>query len=150
MRKFLFKVSMFLTRHMWLYYLLNLTWGALTTYFGLLLTLLILPFKRPERFAKTYCFKLKKNWGGLTVGMMFFRDTTSIDHVSMHEYGHTFQNAILGPFMIFIVGIPSTIRYWYRHLKYERKGLMPFKKYDDIWFEGSATEIGSYAYHNVH
>ena len=150
MRKFLFAATMFLTRHMWLYYLLNLTWGALTTIPGLLLALFILPFKRPKKFSKTFCFEIKQNWGGLTIGMMFIRDTTSSDHVSRHEYGHTFQNAIFGPFMLFIVGIPSTIRYWYRYLKYERKGIVPPTQYDDMWFEGSATEIGSYAYYNVH
>ena len=52
------------------------------------------------------------------------------------------QNAILGPFMPFVVGIPSAIRYWYRELKYNRKGKVPPTSYDSIWFEGQATRIG--------
>ena len=39
----------------------------------------------------------------------------------MHEFGHSFQNAILGPFMIFLVSIPSAIRYWYQTIR-ESKG----------------------------
>ncbi len=44
--------------------------------------------------------------------------------------------------MPFVVGIPSMIRYWYRELKYNRKGKVPPTSYDSIWFEGQATRIG--------
>ena len=45
------------------------------------------------------------------MGLMFVRDTTSSEHVNKHELGHSYQNAILGPFMPFMVAIPSAIRY---------------------------------------
>ena len=41
--------------------------------------------------------------------------------------------------MFFVITGPSIVRYWYRELKYYRKGLVPPTKYDDIWFEGQAT-----------
>lgn len=44
--------------------------------------------------------------------------------------------------MLFVITIPSAIRYWYRELKYHRKGLVPPTMYDDIWFEGQATRWG--------
>ena len=76
------------------------------------------------------------------MGTMFLRDNSNyIISTNNHEYGHTFQNAILGPFFIFIVAIPSAIRYWYREFS---KKTQP--DYDAIWFEGSATEIGNDAY----
>lgn len=44
--------------------------------------------------------------------------------------------------MWFVITIPSIIRYWYRELKYNKKGLTPPTEYDDIWFEGQATKWG--------
>lgn len=144
MRKFLFKCSMFLARHRAIYYILNCTWGIILTFIGWVITLaLLIVGKKPIPYHGVYYFPLKENWGGFEMGMMFIRDTTSTEHVSKHELGHTFQNAILGPFMIFLVSLPSVFRYWYRYLKFERKGLTPTTEYDNIWFEGSASEIGT-------
>ena len=75
------------------------------------------------------------------MGTMFLRDYSSYFSTNNHELGHTFQNAILGPFFIFIVAIPSAIRYWYRRFSKKTK-----PEYDAIWFEGSATSIGEYVY----
>jgi len=144
MRKFLFKCSMFLARHRVIYYILNCTWGIILTLIGWFITLaLLIVGKKPVPYHGVYYFPLRESWGGFEMGMMFIRDTTSTEHVSQHELGHTFQNAILGPFMIFLVSLPSVFRYWYRYLKFERKGLNPTTEYDDIWFEGSASEIGT-------
>lgn len=140
-----FCFAKFLLKHRWLYYLLGYTWNGLMALVGLVISLALLPFVRPSKWQWIYCFKLKKAWGGVNFGMMFLRDTTSWDRLSMHEFGHTFQNCLFGPFVLFIVSIPSGIRYWYRRLKYERKGLIPPTNYDDIWFEKSATDIGQYA-----
>jgi hypothetical protein len=38
-------------------------------------------------------------------------DEKYLKHCVEHECGHTFQNAIFGPFAIFLVFIPSFIRY---------------------------------------
>lgn len=140
-----FVFAKFICRHKWLYYVLNYTWGILMSLIGIVVTLVLLPFVKPEKFNLTYCFKIKKSWGGATIGAMFIRDTTSWQQLSCHEFGHTFQNCLLGPLTPILVGIPSTIRYWYRHFKYERKGVTPPTAYDDIWFERSATHIGVYA-----
>ena len=48
--------------------------------------------------------------------------------------------------MPFVICIPSAIRYWYRELKYYRKGLYPETDYDSIWFEGQATKWGNKVY----
>ena len=78
------------------------------------------------------------------MGTMFLRDETSSVRLNSHELGHTFQNAILGPFFVFVIAIPSAIRYWVR--KFQQKKGKTLKDYDAIWFEGSATSIGEYAY----
>ena len=137
------KLALKLAKHRWLYYLLNLTWGLPLTLIGFFITLgLLLIGKKPKKYYGIYYFNIGKLWGGFETGLMFVRDRESNDYVSKHELGHTYQNAILGPFMIILVSIPSMIRYWYRELKYERKGLKPKTEYDDIWFEASATYIG--------
>ena len=133
----------FIARHKWLYYLLNCTWGIFLTLIGLIITLFLLIInKKPKKYHGIYYFEIGKFWGGFETGLMFVRDKTSVMSVSVHEYGHTYQNAIYGPFQIFIITIPSIIRYWYREIKYERKGLQTKTEYDDIWFEKSASEHG--------
>ena len=150
MQKFLFEASKILAKRKWLYYLLNCTWGILMTAIGAIALLIMLPFARPSAFCRMACINVGKKWGGISLGLTFIRDTTSWNVLSCHEYGHSYQNAIFGPFMLFVVTIPSAIRYWYRYFKYDRKGKIPPTAYDDIWFERSATEIGIYAADNVH
>ena len=133
----------FLAKHKWLYYLLNLTWGIFLTFIGWIITLgLLMIGKKPTKYHGIYYIKIGDSWGGFETGLMFVRDKTSIEILNAHEYGHTYQNAIFGPFQIFLITIPSIIRYWYRELKYERKGITPKTDYDDIWFERSASNHG--------
>ena len=83
---------------------------------------------------------------GLDLGTNFFladnmgRDWTL--HTKQHETGHTFQNALLGPLAIFLIFIPSAIRYW---LDVFGKLNSP---YDLIWFEGNASTVGEEYYNN--
>ena len=139
------KWSNMLMKHHWLWVLLNLTWGILltlpTTIFGL-----ILSFKyKSQKYFWTRCLQFGDNWGGFEGSFFIFVANNMgeewTEHTRQHEFGHSFQNALFGPLTIFIVTIPSIIRYWYRRL-------FPSKcstKYDDIWFEGSATCAGENA-----
>ena len=145
MYSFLQKSTKMLIKHRWLYWLLNFTWGILTTLCGLLLSLTMLCIgKKPKRWHSVWYFQIFDNWGGMEMGTMFLRDNSNYTSTNNHEYGHTFQNAILGPFFIFIVAIPSAIRYWYQEIR--RRQHKPNVEYDLIWFEGSATDIGNDAY----
>lgn len=145
MYSFLQKSTKVLIKHRWLYWLLNFTWGILTTLCGLLLSLIMLCIgKKPKRWCSIWYFQICDSWGGLEMGTMFLRDNSNNVSTNNHEYGHTFQNAILGPFFIFIVAIPSAIRYWYQEIRSRQH--KPNVEYDLIWFEGSATDIGNDAY----
>ena len=80
------------------------------------------------------------------MGLMFVRDQKSWDsYINAHEFGHTFQNCVLGPLILFMVSLPSATRYWYITLKYDRKGLTCPFEYDAVWFEDAATQCGEYA-----
>lgn len=133
----------FLLKYKWLYYILSYTWGILMNLVGLLASLvLIITTQKTSLYAGIWCFKVGRGWGGISLGLMFITDTHSFDRLKGHEFGHTVQNAIFGPLFIFLIAIPSFIRY----LHYNRcvKKGKDHSPYDAIWFEGSATEIGTY------
>lgn len=135
--------SKFIWKHKWIFYILMLTWALPYTIVSLLVSLVLLIFGfKPIKTPIAWHFRIKKYWGGIELGLVYIRDTTSYDNIDKHEMGHSFQIAILGIFFLFIIGLPSIIRYWYRYFKYEKKELPCPTKYDAIWFEHSATIIG--------
>lgn len=174
----------FIIKHRWLYYLLNLTWGSIITFIGLILwfiQILIIfiivlfwivlfcstggflynltkqqlenLYKIADCSINCYGWVLHsevfgKNWGGLDFGLNFFTDTEPTERLKAHEFGHSFQNCLFGPFQL-LLGIASSIRYWYITL-YEkfRKKSYP-KAYDSFWFEDAATQCGLYAIHGI-
>lgn len=143
MYNLILKVGFFLGKVRPIYYLLNLTWGLLLTIAGYFVALaMMISGHKPNSYYGIIYFKTKKsNWGGFSIGMVFVVCSDAPTRTLKHEYGHTYQNAILGPFMLFLVSIPSMIRYWSRENKL-KKGIRLETKYDDIWFEGSSTEVG--------
>lgn len=126
------------------FYLLSFTWGILMTLIGCVVALIMLVIgKKPEKHGTCWYFKIGEHWGGLELGVFFLTDHTPTKHTLNHEHGHAIQNCWFGPLMPFIVSIPSAVRYWYRELKYLRHGKTPPTAYDDVWFEGQATRVGT-------
>ena len=119
-----------------LYWIGELTWGLLMNIIGLITALFMLIIgKTPYRVGHTFIFYFSKGWGGLTLGAVIIVSEDCSPSTISHEYGHTIQNLIFGPFELFI-GIASAIRYWYREFTH------PTTPYDSIWFEGQATRLG--------
>ena len=126
-----------------LYWIVSLTWGGLMTFIGLIVALVLLVTgHKPYRFGYTFYFKVGKSWGGLELGGLFITDSNPSLHTLCHEHGHGLQNLWWGPLFPFVIGIPSAIRYWYREIKYYKKGKQPPTTYDSIWFEGQASRLG--------
>ena len=75
------------------------------------------------------------------MGLFFLTDTSDSYHVKCHEYGHSLQNCLWGPIGIFVITIPSAIRYWVFHFREKFGKKNP--SYDSIWFEGQATKWGT-------
>ena len=148
--KVMFKITMawthFICKHKKLYYILTWTWGILMSLVGGVVSLYL---SMKGRIKDTYywigAYKVGKNeyWGGCSLGCIYLRDFgTSSDSLNYHEFGHTMQNTLFGPFALFLCFIPSMFRY----LKFrsnDKKGI-PNKPYSNIWFEASATECGKY------
>lgn len=153
MKKFIFSIG---------YWLLHMTWGIITFIPGLFTFIVFLILKSD---IKTFKYSVVVSTDlmhgcGFSLGPFIFvaKDCeNSIDTLS-HEHGHGIQTLFFGPLMIFIVSIPSAIRFWFRDfqlnslakkLKNDEITLDEYTdflttrpKYDDIWFEHQATQIG--------
>jgi hypothetical protein len=107
------------------------------------LVLNIIGYRTSGKYGYCWVFKVGDRWGGASLGPVIITGKTFNSHTMKHEHGHAIQNCWFGPFMPFIVCIPSAIRYWYRELRYLRNGKTPPTAYDDAWFEGQATRVGT-------
>lgn len=131
--------------HLIIFYILSFTWGVITSSIGLLL---MIPFLLTKRF-KTFHNRLygifPKCFGsgwGFEMGCFFFiaHDCDDYLDLKLHECGHGFQNILWGPLMLFVITIPSVIRFWYR--EYLTKKGKTLKPYESIWFESQASRLG--------
>lgn len=125
-----------------IFWLLSLTWGLpMTLVGGVVYIALRITGHKPKKVGYTTWFEVGTGWGGLSTGPVIVTCKNSRMSVLSHEYGHSINNCQLGPFMV-VWSIASMIRYWYRELRYHRKGLIPPTEYDDFWFEALATRTG--------
>ena len=103
---------------------------------------MIITGHKPFKNGGAICFRVDDNstWAGVSLGLVTIVTKSATQHTLNHEFGHTFQNCWWGPLFPFVVAIPSGIRcaLWSR-IKTKR----PDARYDDIWFEGQATELGN-------
>lgn len=140
------------------YYLLNYTWGLPLTIVGWFVALaLIITGHKPRRYGPCFVFSVGgQNWGGFSIGTTIVVDTDPFNfpqdpgyHTDIldHEFGHSVQNALFGPFMLFVVSIPSMIRYWWATWKMKRdRGFTLTFDYYSIWFEATASSWGEENY----
>lgn len=128
------------------FYFLSFTWGIIMTFIGCVVASVLraLGYK-PQKWGYCYYFEVGENWGGLELGPIFLVCKNAGDHVKNHELGHGHQNCILGPLMPFVVSIPSAVRYWHREwlVRSGQKKHSELPDYDAVWYEGSATKIGT-------
>lgn len=132
-----------------LFYLLSFTWGLPMTLVGLICSLaLLITGHKPKTFHYYIYFEVGSGWGGFNAGCFFFCSKNSGKSLMQHECGHGLQNIVLGVFMPFLVGIPSSLRYWYRELlvRSGKKKYSELPPYDSAWYEGLATKLGQKYY----
>ena len=91
------------------YVVLQLSWGLPASLLGFFVFLVSI--KRPHEF---YHGCILTRWGkktGLSLGLFVFvpgKKSRNADPIEVHEYGHTLQNLILGPFYL-ILGFVSLV-----------------------------------------
>lgn len=140
------------------YWFLQCTWGILMTFVGAVVTVFCVSFLHGKVHKNGFSVitEVGGNWGGVELGAFALCGSYSqkdgpcyspdwFEHTRRHEFGHTIQNCIFGPFQLFVVGIPSAARYWYDALEENHKSERDNDWYDSIWFEGTATAWGTKA-----
>lgn len=105
-----------------LYRLIQCTWGCLQTLLGLIVFLM--NFSCRHYAYHGAIITEWKNPSSVSLGMFVFvtanpyfakryEDTISAEELSrrllVHEYGHTIQSMLLGPLYLIVMGIPSTV-----------------------------------------
>ena len=127
------------------FYLLSFTWGLPTTLAGCIWAgIHLLRGHRPKKWGYCWYFEYgERYWGGMSLGIFFFKDKSLGVHIKNHEHGHAVQNCYFGPLMPFVVAVPSFTRYWYREYLKRVRHRMPSTPYDSVWFEGQATRLGT-------
>lgn len=151
MYDFLAKAAKPLMGKDWAVLLLNYTWGLLWVVIGWIVyafvkTAMKKQVVKEDRYLFNTRLVMRGNFGGCSLGNVFLVSENPAESTCDHECGHTIQNAILGPLFIFLVAIPSGIRYQYQNYR-TRKGLEN-KPYDSIYFEQAATVLGA-EYHKT-
>lgn len=139
-----------------LYVFIQLTWGLIQTSIGFILFLFY--FKCPHDF---YHGSIRTKWtsfNGISLGLFIFTPNESDGHllqrmrnnqtelnnqcarISVHEYGHTYQSLLLGPFYLFIIGIVSWS--WARLNRYKTLRKKYGVPYSFCWTEQWANHLG--------
>ena len=126
-----------------LFYFLSFTWGLPQTLGGAVMALVLMSTgHKPKMWKNCVWFEIDKNIGGFCLGPFFVTRRNPSAHLKNHEAGHSLQNCILGPFMPFVISLPSSVRYWYREFRYNRRGKNLPRPYESVWFEKWATDLG--------
>lgn len=121
------------------------TWGLPQTLIG---SALYLAHRKDEHF--DYNGARATVWDkdtGVSLGKFIFVPRSrkgSVDEFLLdHEYGHTLQSLILGPFYLLIIGAPSLL--WNRLPYFARKRKRTGKSYYSAPFESTANHLASRA-----
>lgn len=150
---FMYKITvrsgLFVAHRKWLFYLLSYTWGLLETIAGWVILGFVSIFMKKKieekgKFFTAHYIIFGNNWGGLECGSNFLVSGNMPKnytlHTKCHEFGHTCQAAVWGPFVLIFFYIPSVIRYWHQHFRDKKK--LPNVPYDACYYELSASMIG--------
>ena len=125
------------------YRLWQWTWGLPQTLVGLAMALKYRRCPR-KRVGGALATLHDGDWGGVSLGMFIFvpqglRPEKEAEYLS-HEYGHTFQSALLGPLYLFAVGIPSFL--WANLPRNVRKRSLRHIAYESHYPENWAEKLG--------
>lgn len=121
-----------------LFYLVQFTWCLPVNLAGLALFLRYAGRCPRERFRCAAVTHLPGRWGGFSLGVFLFLGGKESRELLKHEYGHTLQCLLLGPFYLLAVILPSTL--WFHCLRTFRHRRRI--SYDALYCEAWATAWG--------
>lgn len=123
-----------------LFYLVQWTWGFSVNLVGLIAFLFctIVRKRSWQRFGYARIVYVPWNSGGLSLGLFIFMKANHKNkkwtyNTRIHEYGHTWQCLLLGPFYYLVIAIPSAV--WCNFFEgYRRKNNVSYYKlYCEKW-----------------
>lgn len=128
-----------------LYYLLHLTWGILQNIVGFIMYISLIamnPKRGRFRFNGAFVIGWDSDYSA-GIGMFIFIGKVTREYftgILSHEYGHTIQSCILGPFYLFVIGIPSFI--WAHGRRFNMNRMSGKYRYSDFYPERWANHLG--------
>lgn len=143
-----------------MFWVVSCTWGIIMTTIGAIIIGSLNLIKvigtwfgkdlkiKTHRNGCSFITEVGGNWGGLELGAFALCGNYSENnkdwfaHARKHEFGHAIQHLYMGPLFIFVVEIPSAVRYWYKRIMQKKGKKFSNDWYDSIWFEGGATKTG--------
>lgn len=129
------------------------TWGLPQTLLG---AALYLAHRRDDHF--DYRGARATAWdrdAGISLGKFIFVPKKAADAIVKtadgnalldHEYGHTLQSLILGPFYLLLVGAPSMA--WHRLPYFRKKRIRTGRSYYSALFERTANTLAAHRDHH--
>ena len=101
-----------------LIWVLSFTWALPTTLAGCIVALYLrLRGNKPKRCGPIFYFPITEGYG-LNLGPFILVPKNTDFYLNAHELGHHLQACFrYGPFTVFVVAIPSVIRFWLREQK---------------------------------
>ena len=126
---------------LFLYYFLQLTWGMIQNVLGFMIWIFVL-LTGPKEKRRMFQGAFVTRWNlesSMSMGMFLFMGTDD-PRVLVHEYGHTIQSCILGPFYLPVIGIPSFC--WANTPRFVRSRRIGRYRYSDFYTERWANHLG--------
>ena len=119
------------------------TWGLPQTLVGLAMAIKYRRCPR-KRVGGAVATLHDGDWGGVSLGMFIFvpkglRPDREAELLS-HDYGHTFQSALLGPLYLLLVGVPSFL--WANLPRNVQKRSLRHIPYEAHYPENWAEKLG--------
>lgn len=133
--------------------ILFLTWQLPTNLIALILSFFILCLEESSfaLFRESILIKMKSSSSHLSgssfcLGAIIITPENSSKEILLHEYGHSLQSQLLGPFYFLLVGLPSFLRasihsYFYRSNKIILKNKSKYS-YFHCFVEAWADDLG--------
>jgi len=125
------------------YITLQLTWGLPQSMLGLFL--FFCHFSSPHSLYRGSILTKWNHRGGISLGMFIFADSgagADMSRLTLHEYGHTIQSLLLGPFYLLIIGIPSFL--WASIPALKKKRNREGIPYNSFYTERSAESLAKW------
>ena len=144
------------------YWVIHAIWGFPTFIIGCFVALyMLITNRKPKVFGYAVYFESKLLKGcGFEAGPFFVVSQDCANNLSLkqHEHGHGIQTLWWGPLMLFVISIPSAVRFHYRNIVYKwqtkrfwkgkitrtqyAEWVRKIPPYESIWFEKQATKLG--------